>query len=195
VDETNDADAAPPRILGGAVVDVAASGLDIVLGFEMNDDKRPTIPYDRNPQPLVSRGQFRILLILLFLQVAMNAQNNYAPALTTWVKEKWAQHEAAIAHAADVKKQLAIEQQCLNFIEPPDKVVWEEDPVAAEKLLPGSGYSPIPDTDPNDTGGGGGGGGGGEVRFHRHPCSSTARFQFFPNLSIRPSPCQHLTVA
>jgi len=96
-----------------------------------------------------------MVLILVFVQVLINVQTAYLPGLKQWLDEKWSQHLAAIAeaaqaqqqaqqHAAQVKAQMAIEQQCLSFLEPADKVVWEEDPDRAAKLLATSWYASIP---------------------------------------------------
>lgn len=108
----------------------------------MLDKSRPELHY-QTAAPPVTRGQFRILLFLMLILVVMTAQSNYAPGITAWVKNAWALHQQDVAHRAEVKRNLAIQQQCLSYSEPASKAVWEEDPERAAKLLAGAGYQAI----------------------------------------------------
>jgi hypothetical protein len=108
---------------------------------EKQDPQRP-LPYERpgSATSLISRGQFRWLLILLTIHLLITIQNTYAPGLRVALKEWRANRELKATRAADVSKRLAVEQQALTFSDPPSKVVWEEDPDAAAKLMAGAGY-------------------------------------------------------
>jgi hypothetical protein len=108
----------------------------------MEDESKPTLQYQIAPSP-VTRGQIRLLLLLMLIQVVMTAQATYAPGVVGWVKNAWAEHQQAVAHRAQVKKNLAAQQKCLAYVQPAKKVVWEEDPERAAKLLAGGGYQPI----------------------------------------------------
>lgn len=106
------------------------------------DESKPELQYQAAPSP-VTRGQIRLLLLLMLIQVVMTAQATYAPGVIGWVKNAWAEHQQAVAQRAQVKKNLADQQQCLAYAQPVGKVVWEEDPERAAKLLAGGGYQPI----------------------------------------------------
>jgi hypothetical protein len=114
----------------------------------MSDKPEPQrpLPYERSgPAPtLISRGQFRWLLILLTIHLLITVQNTYAPGLRIAVKEWRADRERKAEREAYVKQALAFEQQVMNWKEPSDKVVWEEDPDEAAKLVGGAGYRWIP---------------------------------------------------
>ena len=114
----------------------------------MADRSKNELQYQAAPS-LATRGQFRLLLLLMLIQVVMTAQSTYAPGVVAWVKNAWAQHQQVVAHRALVKKNLADQQQCLTFTEPAGKVVWEEDPDRAAKLLAAGGYQPIVPTGQN----------------------------------------------
>jgi hypothetical protein len=105
------------------------------------DKSKPELHYQAAPSP-VTRGQFRLLLLLMLIQVVITAQATYAPGVVTWVKNAWAEHQQAVVHQAQVKKDLADQQLCLSYNQPADRVVWEEDPDRAAKLLAAGGYFP-----------------------------------------------------
>jgi len=106
------------------------------------DKSKPELQYQIGSSP-VTRGQIRLLLLLMLIQVVMTAQSIYAPGVVAWAKGAWAEHQQAVAHRAQVKKNLADLQRCLAFTQPADKVVWDEDPGRAAKLLAGGGYRPV----------------------------------------------------
>lgn len=108
----------------------------------MHDRAKHELQYQTAPSP-VTRGQIRLLLLLMLIQVVMTAQSNYAPGILQWVKNAWAKHQQAVAHRAEVKKNRADLGQCLAYSQPSDKVVWDEDPRRAAKLLAAGGYQPI----------------------------------------------------
>lgn len=107
-----------------------------------DETKPPPLQYQIAPSP-VTRGQFRLLLFLLLIQVVVSVQSAYAPGFVGWVKQRWAEHEQAAAHRAQVRQNFAAMRQCLAHMEPAGKVVWDEDPDRAAALLGGTGYEPI----------------------------------------------------
>ena len=106
------------------------------------DETRKPLEYDRSIKPAVTRGQFRLLLLLMLVQVVMTAQSTYAPNVMQWVRARWAEHQALVARAAQEKRVAAMEQQAGVFAQPADTVVWEEDPVLAAPLL-ANGHQPV----------------------------------------------------
>lgn len=108
----------------------------------MSNREKQELQYQATPS-LATRGQFRLLLLLMLIQVVMTAQSAYAPGFVAWLKNAWAGHQQSVAHRAQVKKNQADQQQCLAYVQPPEKVVWEEDPDLASKLIAMGGYQPI----------------------------------------------------
>jgi hypothetical protein len=106
------------------------------------DEPQRPLPYERSGSSsgLVTRGQFRWLLILLTIHLLIVIQTTYAPGLRIAVMEWRADRQQKAAQQAAVKQALALEQQATNFSEPATKVVWEEDPDEAAKLMAGAGY-------------------------------------------------------
>jgi hypothetical protein len=105
----------------------------------MPDKSKAELQYRVESTP-VTRGEFRLLLLLMLIEVAISAQTAYAPGIVAWAKNAWAEHQAAVAHRAAVRKNEAVAAQCLSFARPVTAVVWEEDPNRAAKFLEGSGY-------------------------------------------------------
>jgi hypothetical protein len=113
------------------------------MGGFMSDESKPApLQYQIAPSP-VTRGQFRLLLLLLLIQVVVSVQSAYAPGFVGWVKQRWAEHQQAVAHRAQVRQNLATMRQCLAHTEPAAKVIWDEDPDRAAGLLAGAGYIPV----------------------------------------------------
>lgn len=108
----------------------------------MADESKPPLQYQVAPSP-VTRGQFRLLLLLMLIQVVITAQSTYAPGFIAWVRERWAEHQQAVAHRALVRQNLAAAQKWLSHTDAPETVVWDEDPDRAAKLLATPGYLPI----------------------------------------------------
>jgi len=107
------------------------------------DDHRKPLEYDRTIQPAVTRRQFRLLLVLMLIQVVMTAQSTYLPGVVGWLKAQWADHQAAVAKRAEAARVAGLEQQCRAFTRPAEMVVWEEDPALAAPLLAQGGYQPV----------------------------------------------------
>jgi hypothetical protein len=108
-----------------------------------DESKPPPLQYQIAPSP-VTRGQFRLLLLLLLIQVVVTMQSAYAPGFVTWAKARWAEHQRAVAHRAQVRQHFATMGRCLAYAEPAGRVVWDEDPDRAAGLLAAAGYAPIP---------------------------------------------------
>src|SRR5437764_1049642 len=96
---------------------------------------RRALEYEQG-RPGVTRGQFRLLLLLMLIQVVMTAQSNYAPGLIASVKAGWAARQAAAAEkarqqmvaaaeAARQQRAAALEQRCRAYTQPAETVVWE----------------------------------------------------------------------
>ena len=101
----------------------------------MADERKPSLSYER-PSGGISRWQFRLLCALLVLNLVVTVQSAYAPQLGKQVKQRWAAWQARRgAHA--------VNRVAFAFVEPADKVVWEEDPDAAARLLAGGGYRAV----------------------------------------------------
>ncbi|HEY2587792.1 MAG TPA: hypothetical protein VGI81_18750, partial [Tepidisphaeraceae bacterium] len=105
----------------------------------MADEPKPPLAYQIGSSP-VTRGQFRLLLLLMLIQVVITAQSAYAPGFIAWVKGLWAGHQQVVAHRAQVQKNLATMQRCMSFAQPATTVVWDEDPDRAATLLAAGGY-------------------------------------------------------
>ena len=108
----------------------------------MPDESKPLLSYQVGGQQ-VTRGQFRVLLLLIFLHLVMTAQTTYAPGVMTWVNQQWADHQARIAHQKQVRQAQATTAQWMAFSRPASLVVWDEDEKSGAELLSGSGYSAI----------------------------------------------------
>jgi hypothetical protein len=110
--------------------------------MSQKDDPQRALPYERSGSAsgFISRGQFRWLLILLTIHLLIVIQNTYAPGLRIAVQQWRADRQQKAAREQVVKAALALEQQAMNFSEPASKVVWEEDPDEAAKLIAGAGY-------------------------------------------------------
>ena len=108
----------------------------------MPGDPKGPLPYENASAQGVSRRQFRWLFALVVLNLLLTLQGNFAPGVSTFFKQRWAQYQAERAQAAAVAQAKALEQQALTWREPPDKVVWDEDLDTAAKRLAGQGYYP-----------------------------------------------------
>jgi hypothetical protein len=96
--------------------------------------KTTPLAYDRPQQP-IPRWQFRLLFLLVLLNLAITIQSTYAPGFAASVRTAWANYQTS-------RRVRALEGQVSNWSEPPPKVVWDDDPATAASLLQGSGYVP-----------------------------------------------------
>jgi hypothetical protein len=106
----------------------------------MPGDPKGPLSYENATGQAVSRRQFRWLFALVVLNLLLTLQGNFAPGVSTFFKQRWAQYQAERAQAAAVAQAKALEQQALTWKEPPDKVVWDEDTETAAGRLAAQGY-------------------------------------------------------
>lgn len=99
-------------------------------------DPTPPLSYDRPANAGIPRWQFRLLLLLVLLNLAITIQSVYAPGVAAAVKQRWAAHQAA-------KQARAIQQQAMTYTQPAGKVIWDEDPATAAALLATPDYRVI----------------------------------------------------
>src|SRR5687768_13228704 len=100
------------------------------------------LEYDPGHSAYAATRRFRMLMGLTLLNTLMIAALFVGPYLMPLVRQKWQQFQAAREMERERQRLATIERQCLTHSAPPDKVVYEEDPAEAEKLLaaPGGGY-------------------------------------------------------
>jgi hypothetical protein len=103
-----------------------------------------SLEYDRAPNPHIGTRRFRLLLGLTLFNTLMLLGVFVLPHLMPFVREKWAQWQQARAAERERLVIVAMEQKCLTHALPPDKVVYEEDPAEAKRLLADTGgaYEP-----------------------------------------------------
>jgi len=94
------------------------------------------VEYEPPSRHYATRKQFRWLLILLLLNFAVTMQTAYWPALSSTIRTE-------IKEWRERRRARALQQQAMNWTEPAGKVVWDEDPQTAEKLLATPDYRPI----------------------------------------------------
>jgi hypothetical protein len=102
----------------------------------MTEKPTPPLSYDRPPQQGIPRWQFRLLLLLVLLNLAITIQSVYAPGVASSLKTRWSAYQSA-------KHARAIQHQAMTWSEPPGKVVWDEDPQTAAALLARPDYAAI----------------------------------------------------
>jgi hypothetical protein len=104
-----------------------------------------SIEYDRGSGSAGSARRYRLLLALTLLNTLMLAGLIVGPYVMPFAREKWQQWQVARAMERERQRIAAFEQQCMDHAAPADQVVYEEDPVAAAKLLarPGGAYDVV----------------------------------------------------
>jgi hypothetical protein len=98
----------------------------------MANDRQNSLAYER-PAAGVPRWQFRLLFLLVLVNLVITIQTAYAPQVASQVKQRWAAWRAA-------QQTKATNQRAFAFVEPPTKVVWDDNPGTAAKLLASPGY-------------------------------------------------------
>ncbi len=108
------------------------------------DEPQPTPVAYAPPPPGATRRQFRLLLLLTTVNTALLGLGVLGPGLTTFAKQQWAdyqQHRAARATeaaAAAVRAAYApAQQQCLDHLDPPNTLLYAEDPAGVALLTAG----------------------------------------------------------
>lgn len=118
----------------------------------------PTLEYDRTPTH-VTRGQFRIFLILLFINTIAVVSYLCVPEGSKWLKDAWKQWEARrAAKESAAKREAAMKLRAdalkaamptLNaYSIPSDDPVYTDDPIEAATLLAsGTAYQTVSSND------------------------------------------------
>ena len=101
----------------------------------MADEHQP-LSYDRAGGQAIPRWQFRLLFLLVLLNLVISIQSSYAPGVGTAVKRRWAEYQES-------RRVQALQTQALDWSEPPGKVMWDDDPKSAAPLLAGHGYKAV----------------------------------------------------
>lgn len=109
----------------------------------MSRDPKPLLAYELPASQHATRRQVWLLIFLVVLQLVLWMQATYAPALWQTIRQRWTEHRQAAAHEALLANGRILDQQCLQFSQPPTLIAWEEDPWAATKLLLDKRYVPI----------------------------------------------------
>lgn len=99
----------------------------------MSDGGKSSLPYERPGSGGISRWQFRLLLALVLVNVGLTLQMTLAPGAGSAVREWWANYR-------ENRRTAALVRQAKAFVEPPTKVVWDEDPESSAALLELPGY-------------------------------------------------------
>ena len=93
------------------------------------------------PPPGATRGQFRLLLLLTFVNTLLLGTYVLGPGLSGLFRQQWADyqqrradHSAAAAVAAARVAYLPAQQQCLDYAAPADTLIYAEDPVGVRRL-------------------------------------------------------------
>lgn len=118
----------------------------------MVDGEKPAISYA--PTTTVTRRQFRLLLILTLLNTLMLGFFVCGPAVSKFRNQIWAEYQSRQLQRDQERKRVAAMQaarqtfqsqwqQAANWSVPAGKVLYEEDPDRAAKLLAGAGYRAI----------------------------------------------------
>ena len=105
----------------------------------MTDKPRPdALAYDASPTTALARRGVRLLRALTFLTLVNTVMLGgfvLGPHLSPFLKQQWQQWQAERAQRKQRLAEIAIQNQCLNYTAPADKVVYEEDPDEGAKLL------------------------------------------------------------
>jgi hypothetical protein len=93
-----------------------------------------TLPYDHGGGTVSVRG-FRLLVVLTLVNTALLASMVLGPQLFPFARQQFQSWKNARAEKQRIAARLAAEKLCRNHSVPADRVVYEEDPVEAAKLL------------------------------------------------------------
>src|SRR5216117_1666630 len=93
--------------------------LRITTGWIMaiEEAEKQSVDYERPAGQYATRRQFRFLMILVIVNLAITIQSNYWPGLASSLKGQWTQYR-------ERKRARALQQQAMNWTEPATKVVW-----------------------------------------------------------------------
>ena len=94
------------------------------------------LEYEQPSPHFASRRQFRWLMLLVLINLAITVQTSYWPGLSKSISEQWGKYRES-------RRAQALQEQVTNWTQPANKVVWDEDPERAAALLATPGYGPI----------------------------------------------------
>jgi hypothetical protein len=94
------------------------------------------LEYEQRAGHFASRRQFRWLMLLVMINLAITVQTSYWPSLSKSISEQWDKYRES-------RRVRALQQQAANWAEPANKVVWDENPETAAALLATPGYRGI----------------------------------------------------
>ena len=103
----------------------------------MAEDRQPPLGYERPAGAPLPRWQFRLLFLLVLINLGITIQMAYAPGVSASIRQWWADYQAK-------RQRRALHNQARNWIQPAGTVVWEEDPDAAAKLRASGAYKSTP---------------------------------------------------
>ena len=97
---------------------------------------RSRLDYKADPAggPVTVRG-IRLLVVLTLINTTLLAMSVLGPQLFPFLRQQWAQWRVSRAEAKTKQAALVLQQQCLAHAAPAEKVVYEEDPAEAARLL------------------------------------------------------------
>lgn len=149
--------------------------------MELQDERTTASPdapvlkqldYD-NKTTLITRRQMRYFLLLLTVNTLLFAGFICLPSVSPFIKQAWEEYQRKRADAAEKAKQRSLIDACMNYSAPADRVVYAEQPAAADALMARSGQAKLADVQllfgARRRGGGGGGGGGGMFGYQPVP--------------------------
>src|SRR5688500_12449096 len=101
------------------------------------------IDYSRT-QFNVTRRQWRLLVALTLFNTMALGWFAFAPNSSAYIKTQWQQWQVKRAETARLRQLAADQQTCLDYVMPPERLIYEEDPAAALKLTTAkAGYVPV----------------------------------------------------
>ena len=101
------------------------------------------IDYSRT-QFYVTRRQWRVLVALTLFNTVALAWFAFGPNSSQFIQAQWQQWQAKRAERAKLRQVVADQRPCLDFVMPPEQLVYEEDPPAALKLTSANpGFAPV----------------------------------------------------
>jgi hypothetical protein len=103
----------------------------------MPEPPKPPLTYERPASSCVPRWQFRLLFLVVLLNLGITIQMAYAPGVGAAVKQ-W------VSDRREKRRVQALQKQAKSWTQPAGTVVWEDDPDAAAKLRATGAYNPTP---------------------------------------------------
>ena len=97
---------------------------------------RSRLDYKADPAggPVTVRG-IRLLVVLTLINTTLLGMSVLGPQLFPFLRQQWTQWRASRAEAKAKQAALVLQQQCLAHAAPAEKVVYEEDPAEAARLV------------------------------------------------------------